>query len=1090
MSLLTLALPFLLVPGQAAPRPRGPAEPLLIEGRVIGPDLRPVVGAALVYHPTDPGPNDAPAETHTDRDGAFRLPVTVRVLYDLRIVAAGLAPKTLRRLAPAAKGLEVKLERGGSITGVVQDASGAPIGGARVRQTERAARDLVLPWEPDTQGAVALTDASGRYRLDALAPGLHTVSATARGYRFAESRPTAAGGRADLVLLPGGSILGTIWDGSGAPVADAEVRAEAEETRGRSWASPVVSTDASGRFAIDGLEAGTYRVVARGDRLAPAWVSGVAVRERDESSAELTLRRAVRVLGRLVGPKGPVTGIVSLSQTDSGPVPASARRLLRTKAGASGRFTIEAPPGRGTLAVDAEGHAHTELDLDVPGGRDAVDLGDVKLDVGLAIAGWVRDPAGQPIEGAQLVVYLFRLRSGRPVEARSHADGSFVLAGLDPGVQRVSVSATGYGDRELRLDAGSRDQEIVLQPAGTIVGLVVDAGGRPVPAAHLKARAMETKAYAPSFPYEADASAEGRFSIEDLPAGRYLVIGSAPGSLSAPRKNVTVDAGQTTDVGRLVLEAGGTIRGSVTDASGRPLPGSGVRLQSPGDRFRRIQELPESTTDVDGRFELTGVPPGRAVVLASHPGYAEGHSAALDVDPEAGPAETQVVLTEGGRIEGRVHHRDGTGVGGLVVRALPLEGPSRFQLQSGPVTAPDGSFVIEHLPAGHYHVAILAGTAGYLRSTESRQVEVADGATTPLDFSLQDVLVSGHLTRGGAPLAGARIRLRPTTGNVTIMMSGNVGSPASGPTRMEALAADDGLYTLIADGPGSYLVTVSTADQKLALPRRTVTIPDTDTDTLDLDFSGAALAGMVVDAQTGEPLTDAFVYAARAGKERSLGANAQTEADGRFRFELAPAEYELRIEADGYASTRRQVTLGEAGLADLRIALAHGFEIRGRVLDDTGHPVGGVAVDAARSGNPSGGAHGTSLPDGSFVVRGLPEGRYQLWAASRLGGFALVPDVSTAAEVVELRLETGGRIRLTARSPAGAPVQGASIAGVRVSGVPVPLLSFAATDVHGALMVPAPAGTVEVQLTAGASSGTVTVDVPAGGTVAAEVVLK
>ena len=60
--------------------------------------------------------------------------------------------------------------------------------------------------------------------------------------------------------------------------------------------------------------------------------------------------------------------------------------------------------------------------------------------------------------------------------------------------------------------------------------------------------------------------------------------------------------------------AAGTISGTVVDESGQPLPGATVRVQ--GTAYG-------AATDVRGRFEIAGLPPGRYLTITSFVGYAE-----------------------------------------------------------------------------------------------------------------------------------------------------------------------------------------------------------------------------------------------------------------------------------------------------------------------------------------------------------------------------------------------------------------------------------------------------------------------------------
>ena len=69
-------------------------------------------------------------------------------------------------------------------------------------------------------------------------------------------------------------------------------------------------------------------------------------------------------------------------------------------------------------------------------------------------------------------------------------------------------------------------------------------------------------------------------------------------------------------------------------------------------------------------------------------------------------------------------------------------------------TQPDGTFVIEHVPAGRVNVKVFARMGGPDGAGSMRTVEVRDGETTTLDIVDREILLSGRVTRSGAPASG------------------------------------------------------------------------------------------------------------------------------------------------------------------------------------------------------------------------------------------------------------------------------------------------------------------------------------------------
>jgi hypothetical protein len=91
--------------------------------------------------------------------------------------------------------------------------------------------------------------------------------------------------------------------------------------------------------------------------------------------------------------------------------------------------------------------------------------------------------------------------------------------------------------------------------------------------------------------------------------------------------------------------------------------------------------------------------------------------------------------------------------------------------------------------------------------------------------------------------------------------------------------------------------------------RRDATVPEGVAEhRQDFDVASGGPSGIVVDAETREPIPGAKViaYAGRAGPYLALGANmrgwAQADDAGRFHIpSLEPGRYSLRASADGYA---------------------------------------------------------------------------------------------------------------------------------------------------------------------------------------------
>jgi hypothetical protein len=129
-------------------------------------------------------------------------------------------------------------------------------------------------------------------------------------------------------------------NGAGAPLAGVEVSADGQK---------VATTDAAGRFTIEGLPAGLLRLHLAAPGRRPR-DEVVAMPEAGEARLEVTLEREA----------GPVPAVlIGLVRDDLGaPVAAAVKILeggLAAQADDQGHFRLELPPGRYTVIIEAPG---------------------------------------------------------------------------------------------------------------------------------------------------------------------------------------------------------------------------------------------------------------------------------------------------------------------------------------------------------------------------------------------------------------------------------------------------------------------------------------------------------------------------------------------------------------------------------------------------------------------------------------------------------------------------------------------------------------------------------------------------------------
>ena len=418
-------------------------------------------------------------------------------------------------------------------------------------------------------------------------------------------------------------------------------------------------------------------------------------------------------------------------------------------------------------------------------------------------------------------------------------------------VGNVGAWVPGYapaGDEiPVREEGSTVDARIELWPAGSVAGRVVDAARAPL--ADIQVWAYVEGRQGKSFYATKDAplapqmltrtDAEGRFRLDAVRAEkarpttvklriwRSLAFEGRGAPLAVDERTEAsgvVVAGTSVDVGDVVLPASDAPFATVHvhDAEGAPVAGALVRIGGISHEHR------PPITAADGTARLwwptwqgKTLPEMRSVVVTAA-GFARS---VVPVIPVSGVgADVEVVLRAPHRLEGRVVAEDGRpSVGTWVLvspgrlpidQVLPAGGlPDCSQLLREPMdalgplylantnTAEDGSFSVDDLPEGPYHVGVPVGEHGVVRlggvATDARGIELRvpsqpeGAAATPGGVTFEGLVVT----------AGTRTPvLRPAVSLVGPDRTYQAENPTVGAFRIEGVPP--GVYDLVVDAPG------------------------------------------------------------------------------------------------------------------------------------------------------------------------------------------------------------------------------------------------------------------------------------------------
>lgn len=401
--------------------------------------------------------------------------------------------------------------------------------------------------------------------------------------------------------------------------------------------------------------------------------------------------------------------------------------------------------------------------------------------------------AGVAIDLHQVPATTALLAAERPPDHTATTDGAGTATFAAAGEGALVVVARGPdGTRAVQLrDAlrpGERHDALLLRlgTPGGIAGRLTGADPDQFAAAEVELLqiARPQEAYYTNFGLvRRTAAVGGAFAFGALPPGHYALHLRSPRGLrldlppmqgidnSVRPLTVEVTPGAIAEVQAAVVR-GGSIRGTVRTAAGKAVADAVVtavlvpRSGNHPDGFELLGALvwridaagslahghpaahALAHTDADGRYELSGLPPGRHRIEVFATGLSHEQRTDLQVTATA-PLELEHVLHAAGAIQG---HRCGGGY--LGVRAV---GAARAAMVA--IVADDGAFTFAGLAAGDHELGSI-GINGAAPFTALTRVRVDAGATTFVDLAdAGPVRIRGVLRDGrGQPLS-ATVRL-------------------------------------------------------------------------------------------------------------------------------------------------------------------------------------------------------------------------------------------------------------------------------------------------------------------------------------------
>jgi protocatechuate 3,4-dioxygenase beta subunit len=785
-------------------------------------------------------------------------------------------------------------------------------------------------------------------------------------HAFATGKPLTV--RAERYAVVSGRVVDSK---SKVPVAGATVRVNPNRRMsGGDVTARLAITDAKGAFSIP-TPAGTFMLVATH----PAFElrSGdVTVTPGQQLSRDLQLNQFARVSGVVVDEEGrPVPAArVSVESSGRDGFQMVMSRDSTVTTGPDGRFSLRLradndfrlratkkgmPDAKGESARYTAGERKSGIVLTIPSG--------------IAVAGRVLDPSGEPLSGVAVkatetpagsersmmmrrVVFSGMMEEEEDL-VRTASDGTFTMR-LKEGTYDFAFKREGFAQKSVRAQNvtpnGTQPVETRLDPAVEISGRVTRGG---MGVADVSVGSFgETESMAVTGP-------DGSFTLGGLSPGTIRLSLRKEDSFISEQRSITAPA---RDV-NIELPVGATVRGRVIEKGSRkPIPSfqAGVSAsRSGGAMVMMAPPLLKNFTTDDGSFTLENVPTGAMNLVATAPGFA---AARMSLDVQEGKAINDLVieLETGVRLTGKVTGPNGTPLADAMVGVQPS--PTGSFAMTGAMrrttTDSNGEYSLEGLEPGEETIQIV-----HPKYNATSKSVTLKGRETKLDVQLEGgrTVTGVVVTDSGMPVPDAQVEAFSAAGG-----GHSARTNASGTFEIESMTP--GRYRFSAEKSGYVEAIANDVDITSGTPVRLVL------------QTGGTIYGRVTGVSEAD-LANVMVTA-RGGRASS---SASVDPQGNYRLEGAPtgtvavsATVQPRNFSTRRSSATQTVEVAVGAAQQVNIEFRGDVVIRGRIMRN-GVPLGGanVAFYPRKSGSQTS-ASVAADEQGMYSVSGLEEGEYNV----------------------------------------------------------------------------------------------------------------
>lgn len=274
-----------------------------------------------------------------------------------------------------------------------------------------------------------------------------------------------------------------------------------------------------------------------------------------------------------------------------------------------------------------------------------------------SITGQITDTNGTPLGNATVSLQGVSGHQRSHRQITTDANGDYTLSNVLAGDYVIRAADRGYlpnTSASFTIAAGDNTAPTVQLTAlvyGTVTGQVTDTSGNPLANAvvrlHPASGAMLSHQASRLL---AVTDANGNYTLNDVPAGDYVVAARDHRYQSSTSDTFTISAGDNTaptlQLSKLIY---GSLAGQVTDTSGNPLANTRIILRPatlPIGGTRHNGPFFFAVTDAQGNYSLSDVLAGDYVILARHRGYQPATSSTFTIASGDNTAPTLQLTAE------------------------------------------------------------------------------------------------------------------------------------------------------------------------------------------------------------------------------------------------------------------------------------------------------------------------------------------------------------------------------------------------------------------------------------------------------------